>query len=129
MNLFQKLEPVPSSYNHFKLLGYDGEKDMLENVREEQQRNASERYYARKEEQQRKASERYYIRQKAAEVEQPGERFRREIISPLTEAQPIERRLIFLEPNDNLALERIMLWFRWYVCAVGEVCCRPSGKN
>ncbi|MCC4765086.1 hypothetical protein FXW07_00090 [Methanosarcina sp. DH1] len=48
------------------------------------------------------------MRQKDAEVERPGERFRRKIISPLTEAQPIERRLIFLEPNDNLALERIM---------------------
>ncbi len=81
---------------------------MFENAREEQQRNASERYYARKEEKQRKASERYYIRQKTAEVERPGERFRREIISPLIEAQPIERRLIFLEPNDNLALERIV---------------------
>ncbi|MHB8101566.1 MAG: hypothetical protein ACYDEF_05180 [Methanosarcina sp.] len=63
---------------------------------------------ARKEEQQRKASERYYSRQKAAEAERPGERFRREIIRPLTEAQPIERRRIFLEPGDGLALERIM---------------------
>jgi endonuclease G len=63
---------------------------------------------ARKEEQQRKASERYYSRQKAAEAERPGERFRREIIRPLTEVQDIERRLIFLEPSDGLALERIM---------------------
>ncbi|WP_048065671.1 DNA/RNA non-specific endonuclease [Methanosarcina acetivorans] len=63
---------------------------------------------ARKEEQQRKASERYYSRQKAAEAEQPGERFRREIIRPLTEVRPIERRLIFLEPGDDLALERII---------------------
>lgn len=82
---------------------------MLENARkEEQQRNASERYYSRKEEQQRKASERYYSRPKAAEAERPGERFRREIIRPLMEAQPIERRLLFLEPGDSLALERIM---------------------
>jgi endonuclease G, mitochondrial len=63
---------------------------------------------ARKEEQQRKASERYYSRQKAAEAERLGERFRREIIRPLTEAQSIERRRIFLEPGDGLALERIM---------------------
>ncbi|MDD4250235.1 MAG: hypothetical protein PHT13_14165, partial [Methanosarcina sp.] len=63
---------------------------------------------ARKEEQQRKASERYYSRQKTAEAEQLGERFRREIVRPLTEAQPIERRLIFLEPGDGLALERII---------------------
>ncbi|WP_231593699.1 trypsin-like serine peptidase [Methanosarcina siciliae] len=63
---------------------------------------------ARKEEQQRKASERYYNRQRAAETERPGEGFRREIIMPLKEAQPIERRLIFLEPGDDLALERII---------------------
>lgn len=63
---------------------------------------------ARKEEQQRKASERYYNRQKAAEEERPGERFRREIIEPSTEAQSIERRRIFLEPGDDLALERII---------------------
>jgi len=62
----------------------------------------------RKEEQQRKASERYYSRQKTTEIEWPGERFRREIIRPLTEAQPIERRLMFLEPGDGLALKRIM---------------------
>lgn len=63
---------------------------------------------ARKEEQQRKASERYYRRQKVAEAERPGERFRREIIGPLIEEQNIERRLTFLEPDDGLALERIM---------------------
>jgi len=77
-----------------KPLGHDGGKDMLENDR--------------KEEQQRKASERYYNRQKTTKVEWPGERFRREIIRPLTEAQPIERRLIFLEPGDGLALKRIL---------------------
>lgn len=71
-----------------------GGKDVLENDR--------------KEEQQRKASERYYSRQKVTEMEWPGERFRREIIRPLTEAQPIERRLMFLEPGDGLALKRIM---------------------
>lgn len=63
---------------------------------------------ARKEDQQRKASERYYSRQKAAEAEGPRKRFRREIIRPLKEAQPIEKRLIFLKPDDGLALERIM---------------------
>lgn len=63
---------------------------------------------ARKEDQQRKASERYYSRQKAAEAEGPHKRFRREIIRPLKEAQPIEKRLIFLKPDDGLALERIM---------------------
>jgi endonuclease G len=62
----------------------------------------------RKEEQQRKASDRYYSRQKAAKVERLGERLRSEIINPLTEAQPIEKRVIFLKPGDGLAQERII---------------------
>ncbi|RXA17633.1 hypothetical protein EQO05_11980 [Methanosarcina sp. MSH10X1] len=61
----------------------------------------------RKVEQQRKASQRYYSRQKAAEAGGPGERLRHEITRSLREAQSIEKRLIFLEPGDGMALERI----------------------
>jgi len=63
---------------------------------------------ARQEEQMRKASDRFYSRQKAVEAERPDERLRSEVIMPLTEVQALEKRLIFLEPGDGLALERIL---------------------
>jgi endonuclease G len=62
----------------------------------------------RKEEQQRKASGRYYGRQKAGEAGRPGEGVKCAIFKPLIEVQPMEKRKIFLEPGDGLAIERIM---------------------
>lgn len=64
---------------------------------------------ALKEEQQRKATDRFYRRQMAREAARPrGMEVAPAGLEPMMETQPIARRLIFLEPGDGLALERIL---------------------
>jgi endonuclease G len=62
-----------------------------------------------KAEQQREATERFYERQRAREaIRQPREEGAPEGREFMIEAQPIERRLKFIDPADGLALERVL---------------------